>query len=53
MPQLTLPQLDEFRVIGNSQSLQTSIINGAMSTTAYIYLSIAAGPDRKFGDTRL
>ncbi len=38
MPQLTLPQLDEFRVIGNSQSLQTSIINGAMSTTAiYTY----------------
>ena len=38
MPQLTLPQLEAFRVIGNSQSLQTSIVNGAMSTTAtYVY----------------
>ena len=38
MPELTLPPLDEFRVIGNSQSLQTSLINGSMSTTAtYTY----------------
>jgi hypothetical protein len=32
-PQLSLPQMDQFRVNGNSQSLQTNIINGAMSTT--------------------
>jgi len=38
MPQLSLPPLDDFRVIGNSQSLQTSLINGAMSTTTtYTY----------------
>ena len=38
LPQLTLPQLEAFRVIGNSQSLQTSIVNGAISTTAtYAY----------------
>jgi hypothetical protein len=38
MPQLSLSALDEFRVIGNSQSLQTSLINGTMSTTAiYAY----------------
>lgn len=38
VPQLTLPPFDGFRVIGNSQSLQTSIINGSMSTKAtYTY----------------
>lgn len=38
MPNLTLGSLEDFRVVGNSQSLQTSIINGAISTTAtYIY----------------
>jgi hypothetical protein len=34
MPKLTLPSLDQFRVIGSSQSLQTSIINGATSAQA-------------------
>ena len=34
MPKLTLPSLDQFRVIGSSQSLQTSIINGATSAEA-------------------
>jgi hypothetical protein len=33
-PKLDLPAVDGFRVVGNSQSLQTSIINGAISTTA-------------------
>jgi len=38
MPQLALPLLDDFRVIGNSQSLQTSIINGVTSASAiYTY----------------
>jgi len=38
IPQLSLPPLDDFRVVGNSQSLQTSLINGARSTTAtYTY----------------
>jgi hypothetical protein len=34
MPKLTLPSWDQFRVIGSSQSLQTSIINGATSAQA-------------------
>jgi hypothetical protein len=38
LPQLKLSSLDDFRVTGNSQSLQTSIINGAISTVAsYTY----------------
>lgn len=38
LPQLSLSQLEDFRVISNSQSLQTSLINGKLSTTAtYAY----------------
>jgi len=37
-PELSLPSLDGFLVIGSSQSTQTSIINGAISTVAtYTY----------------
>jgi hypothetical protein len=44
MPQLTLPALDGFRVIGNSQSVQTSLINGAISTT--VMYTYQLQPDR-------
>ena len=53
MPQLTLPPLDDFRVVGNSQSLQTSIINGAIEHHRNLYLPAAAGQDRRPDHSRL